>query len=132
VGRVGKLIIANRTVQRAERLAGETGADWCGLDEVTRHRPDVLINTTSVGMYPHVDACPVPPSMLRAGMVVFDAVYNPMETALLRDARRMGCVTASGFDWFVSQAAAQFETWTGRPAPRRRMAEVVRDRLSSG
>ncbi|MDP6438455.1 MAG: shikimate dehydrogenase [Candidatus Brocadiia bacterium] len=130
-GRVGKLLIANRTVQRAERLAGETGADWCGLDEVARHGPDVLINTTSVGMHPHVDACPVPPSILRAGMVVFDAVYNPMETVLLRDARRMGCVTASGFDWFVSQAAAQFETWTGRAAPRRRMAEVVRDRLSS-
>ena len=67
---------------------------------------------------------------LREGMVVFDAVYNPIETTLLRQAREAGCVATAGFEWFVAQAAAQFETWTGLAAPRERMAQVVRERLS--
>ena len=131
-GRVGRLIIANRTLSRAERLAGELGAESCSLDGIADLEPDVLINTTSVGMHPNVAACPVPPEMLREGMVVFDAVYNPMETLLLRRAREGGCVTAPGFDWFVSQAAAQFETWTGSAAPRVVMAEVLRNGLTDG
>ncbi len=131
-GRVGRLIIANRTVSRAEKLAEEVGAEACGLDEVSSLRPDLLVNTTSVGMYPRVDETPAPSSVLRPGMVVFDAVYNPMETRLLREAREAGCTTASGFEWFIGQAAAQFEAWTGLSAPRERMAEVVKKRLSSG
>jgi len=131
-GRVGRLIIANRTIPRAERLAAEVGAEACGLDAVPSHRPDIFINTTSVGMYPRVDGMPVPASVLRRGMVVFDAVYNPKETRLLREAEEAGCVTASGFDWFVGQAAAQFETWTGMPAPRDRMAAVALERLCAG
>ena len=130
--RVSEMTIANRTVSRGRDLADEVGAAWCGLDEIKAQRPDVLINTTSVGMHPNVDESPVPASMLRPGMVVFDAVYNPMETRLLREAREAGSVTASGFEWFVAQAAAQFETWTGLAAPRERMAGVVKQRLSQG
>ncbi len=131
-GKVGRLIIANRTVSRAEKLAADVRAEHCGLERIDRLRPDVLINTTSVGMYPRVDESPVPASMLRGGMVVFDAVYNPLETMLLRQARDAGCVTASGIEWFVGQAAAQFETWTGVAAPRELMAKVVMERLSRG
>ena len=129
-GRVTGMTIANRTVSRARDLASEVDARWCGLGQIAELRPDILINTTSVGMYPNLDESPVPPPMLRDGMVVFDAVYNPVETKLLRQARETGCVTASGFEWFVTQAVAQFETWTGLPAPRERMAEAVRERLS--
>jgi len=129
-GRVGRLIIANRTVWRGRKLAGEIGAEACGLHDIPALSFDILINTTSVGMHPNTDETPVAASVLRPGMVVFDAVYNPIETRLLCEARQAGCVTASGFEWFVSQAAAQFETWTGMPAPRARMAEVVRERLS--
>jgi len=130
--RAGKLIIANRTVSRGEELAAEVGATACGMDQIAHTEPDILVNTTAVGMHPNVDASPVPMSVLRRGMVVFDAVYNPIETRLLRDAAQAGCVTASGFDWFVAQAAAQFETWTGKAAPRERMAQVVRERLTRG
>jgi 3-dehydroquinate dehydratase/shikimate dehydrogenase len=129
-GRVGRLIIANRTVSRGEKLATELGATACGLDEIARFKADILVNTTSVGMHPNVNETPVPAAQLRKGMVVFDAVYNPIETRLLHEAKEAGCVTASGFDWFVAQAAAQFETWTGKPAPRDRMAQVVRERLT--
>ena len=130
IGRVRKLIIANRTLSRAQELAAAAGAEVCPFEETGSLSPDIIINTTSVGMYPKVEESPVPPSMLRAGMVVFDAVYNPIHTLLLRQAEEAGCTTASGFEWFVSQAAAQFETWTGLPAPRKRMAEVVRARLA--
>jgi 3-dehydroquinate dehydratase/shikimate dehydrogenase len=126
---IRELTIANRTVSRAQRLAEEVGADYCGLNEMKGRRPDILINTTSVGMHPNVEDIPVPPSILREGMVVFDAVYNPIETRLLREAKEAGCVTASGFEWFVAQAAAQFETWTDLPAPRQVMAQVVRGEL---
>ncbi|MFW6280098.1 MAG: shikimate dehydrogenase [Planctomycetota bacterium] len=124
------LSIANRTVERAETLAGETGGSAYGLDQLNSLDPDVLINTTPVGMHPDVDRIPVPPDILRPGMVVFDAIYNPIQTRLMREAEEAGCVIASGFDWFVSQAAAQFQTWTDRDAPRELMANVVRDELS--
>jgi len=129
-GRVKRLVIANRTVGRAQRLAAETGAEACGLEEMVRLKPEIIINTTSVGMFPGVDETPVPASMLRRGMVVFDAVYNPPRTRLLREAERAGCVTASGLDWFVGQAAAQFKTWTGLEPPVERMREALEARLA--
>jgi shikimate 5-dehydrogenase len=58
-------------------------------------------------------------------MVVFEAVYNPMRTRLLREAEAAGCLTVSGVDWFVEQAALQFEVWTDRPAPRQLMRDIV-------
>jgi len=126
---VEQLIIANRTVSRAERLAGELGVSWCGLDEITEHRPDVIVNATSVGMHPHVEQSPVPAEMLRPDMAVFDSVYNPLRTRLLKDAEAAGAVGASGINWFVGQAAAQFRLWTGREAPRDIMKEAVRSEL---
>jgi len=129
VGKVKRLIIANRTVRRAQELASELGAEFCGLHGMVDYRPDILINASSVGMSPHVDESPVPADMLRPGMVVFDAVYNPICTRLLAEAAQAGCTTASGFNWFVAQAAAQFELWTARTAPRTLMAQVVREKL---
>jgi 3-dehydroquinate dehydratase/shikimate dehydrogenase len=125
-----ELTIANRTVERARALAVETGAAYCGLDEVPHLEPDVLINATSLGMWPRTDQTPVPGEVLRPGMVVFDSVYNPMRTRLLREAEEAGAVTASGVDWFVNQAAAQFELWTGMDAPREVMEEALTSRLA--
>jgi shikimate 5-dehydrogenase len=62
-------------------------------------------------------------------MVVFDSVYNPIRTRLLAEAERAGAVTASGLDWFVNQAAAQFELWTGEQAPCQVMEEAIRRHL---
>jgi 3-dehydroquinate dehydratase/shikimate dehydrogenase len=132
-GAGASLVIANRTVSRAETLAAELGAEAVpleGLDEDVAY--DVLVNTTAVGMYPKVDDCPVRAGVLREGAVVFDAVYNPLETKLLRLAGERGCVTASGLEWFVGQAARQFELWTGREAPAGVMREVVLQRLGRG
>lgn len=121
--------VSNRTHDRAVALAGEVGCRALEVSALASAAVDVVVNTTSVGMYPNVHATPLPKEALRKGMVVFDAVYNPMETRLLREAREAGCRTVGGIRWFVSQAALQFELWTGRPAPRQVMERVVKERL---
>ena len=121
-----RVVIANRTHERAVRLAQEVGCECCPMSDIASCKAEVLINTTSVGMRPKVDETPAPRSALRRDMVVFDAVYNPPETRLIREAREAGCRTVTGIAWFVHQAAAQFELWTGRSAPRETMERVIR------
>jgi shikimate dehydrogenase len=82
----------------------------------------VLIHCTPVGMSPEIDATCVPSSFLHSGLAVMDIVYNPRQTRLLKDARAAGCKTIPGLEMFLNQAVAQFELWTGRPAP----ADVMR------
>jgi 3-dehydroquinate dehydratase/shikimate dehydrogenase len=78
---------------------------------------DLMVNTTPVGTYPDVDASPVPPDVL-TGRVVYDLVYNPSSTRLLRDAAQAGCETIGGLDMLVAQAEEQFRYWHGEaPAP---------------
>ena len=77
-------------------------------------------------MTPNVDETPFPAHALSPKTVVFDTVYNPPETRLLREAKAAGCRTISGVDMFIEQAVAQFELWTGQTAPRTRMAAIVR------
>jgi len=91
---------------------------------------DLLLNCSPVGMHPDRAASPVPAEMLRKDMVVYDAVYNPAETKLLRDARAAGCRTVAGIDHFVRQAVEQFELWTGQPAPVETMRRVVLETLT--
>ena len=90
---------------------------------------DLLLHCSSVGMHPNVEQSLVPPELLRAGLVVFDAVYNPRQTKLLREAQAAGCRTVSGLEMFLGQAYVQFELWTGQPAPRDIMRRVVEARL---
>jgi len=125
-----RLTILNRTAAKAVTLAGELGVQGGGLEGLADLACDVLVNTTSVGMHPRVQESIVPAGALHPGMVVFDAVYNPMKTRLLAEAEQAGCVTVSGVDWFVEQAALQFETWTEQPAPRDLMRRVVVENLS--
>ena len=127
--RGAQLTIVNRTASKAELLAADVGCKWRPMADLRQLTADILVNSTSVGMHPHEDASPAPDDILRPGMVVFDAVYNPIETKLLREAKARGCTTVSGFDMFVKQAAAQFELWFGRQAPVHVMAKVVRERL---
>ena len=90
---------------------------------------DLLVNTTPVGMWPQVDESPLPGSALAsaAGKVVYDLVYNPLETKLLRLAREAGATTIDGLEMLVGQACRQFEWWTSQPAPREVMAEAARE-----
>jgi len=95
---------------------------------------DLLVNTTPLGMYPHVDETPLPASEL-TGKWVYDLVYNPPQTRLMREAADAGCQTIGGLDMLVGQAQEQFQWWTGtkpiggvmREAALKRLAEFARD-----
>jgi shikimate dehydrogenase len=82
----------------------------------------VLIHCTPVGMRPNVGEACVPDSLLAPHLTVMDIVYNPLETHLLKAARRAGCRTIRGLEMFLQQAVGQFELWTQQPAP----VEVMR------
>jgi len=127
------LTITDIDMKRAESLAKEVGAVAVHSALRTPHSAlafDVVLNCSPVGMHPDVGASPVPAEMLRKDLVVYDAVYNPAETKLLRDARAAGCRTVSGLDHFVRQAVEQFELWTGQPAPAETMRRVVIEALA--
>lgn len=95
--------------------------DELHLDESTLRRvlPDaqVLIHCTPVGMAPKADTTCVPASLLHTDLSVMDIVYNPLETRLLKDAKRAGCRTIPGLEMFLNQAITQFELWTNQSAP---------------
>jgi len=123
--------IFNRTPERARDLAADAECKWRPLDEIESAEADIIINSTSVGMHPNVDETPVPASVFRRKMIVFDAVYNPAETRFLREAKEAGCLTVCGMDMFVNQAAQQFKTWTEMNPPRELMEAIVREQLVS-
>jgi shikimate dehydrogenase len=123
--------VANRTVERAEELAAEieVGATADGLESLDRVREaDVLVNATSVGM--DENESPVPADYLHGDLAVLDAVYTPIETRLLRDARRAGATTVDGAWMLLFQGVEAFEQWTGRDAPVSVMNEALRERLA--
>jgi len=88
-------------------------------------KADILVNATSVGMTPGIDETIVPFNLLKPGLVVFDIVYNPIKTRLLREAEEAGAKTISGIDMLVWQGALAFEKWTGLKAPIELMREEV-------
>jgi 3-dehydroquinate dehydratase/shikimate dehydrogenase len=124
-----RLTIYNRTVERAKELAADFGGRAAGLDELPQLAAKLVVNCTSIGMHPNVDATPVPADYLKRDMVVFDTVYNPAETLLLKQAKAKGARTIDGIAMFVNQAAAQFHLFTGQPANTDLMRKVVLDKL---
>ncbi len=121
------LTLLNRTPERARglarRITEEPGRqvivkafDEDNLTEALR-AAQVLVNTTSAGMAPRADETPVPAKLLRRDLTVFDIVYNPVRTRLLREAEAAGARVINGLDMLVWQGAIAFEKWTGRQAP---------------
>ena len=115
--------VLNRTTAKAEALAEALGAASAGpLGTLADLDYDVLVNTTSVGL--KEDVSPIAKSAIRTGSLVLDAVYDPAETRLLRDAREHNARTVPGKWWLVHQAAAQLEAWTHQQAPIEVMARA--------
>jgi 3-dehydroquinate dehydratase/shikimate dehydrogenase len=120
-----EVTVASRTLERAKQIASDVGCK--AIEWASRYRLpyDCLINATPVGMHPNVDESPFDKEHLRPYMVVFDTVYNPENTLLIKEARSVGCRTVTGVDMFVRQAAIQFRLWHGSdPRP-----DVMRDAL---
>lgn len=112
----------NETV--AAQLAEEAGAVAIPRSLVPDRSFDVLVNATPCGMVGHPQSMPLLPEEWNA-KVVFDLVYNPLDTALLQLARQRGCTVIQGVEMFVQQGARQFELWTGKPAPEAEMMRTV-------
>jgi shikimate dehydrogenase len=118
-----------RTLADDLRLKAAMTVHESCLDEATLRdvlpNTQVLIHCTPMGMFPKIHGTCVPAPLLHAGLTVMDIVYNPRETQLLKDAKAAGCRTIAGLEMFLHQAAAQFELWTGRPAPTDVMRAVL-------
>ncbi|MFB6173128.1 MAG: shikimate dehydrogenase [Halobacteriales archaeon] len=122
--------VANRTVERSADLADAVpGATGHGLDALPDLVPDadLLVNATSVGM--EEDRSVVPAGCLHADLAVLDAVYRPLDTRLLRDARAAGATTVDGAWMLLYQGVEALERWTGREAPVEAMNRALRERL---
>lgn len=128
--------ILNRTFDRALEVAehlnsvlGEGTVKPMALDDPDACRfvrkADLLVNCTPVGMHPHPDAQPIPSEWLHAGLFVFDQIYNPLETKLLRAARAVGAQWANGVKMLVFQGALSFDIWTGQTPPVQAMEATV-------
>jgi len=134
-----RVTILNRSVERARNLVDglrpQTSAElrYGGLTQLPAviDDTDVLINTTSLGMSPNVSDSPVPEGLLHGGLFVYDVVYNPVKTKLLRDAEAKGAGTLSGVKMLVYQGAEAFRMWTGAEPPVELMQRVVEDRLGA-
>jgi shikimate dehydrogenase len=120
-----KIRIYNRTVSRGEKLAAEFNCDFAPLDDLKNIDAKLLINCTSIGMYPNVDATPVPQEYLKKGMAVFDTVYNPAKTLLLKEAKKKRAKTIDGISMFVNQGLAQFKLFTNTDGNAELMRETI-------
>jgi shikimate dehydrogenase len=109
--RAGPITIYNRTAARGAALAAEFGCESGAWNERVSYADGVVVNATRVGMWPHVDESPMPAEALRPGTLVFDTVYRPATTRLLRDAQSRGARAVSGVEMFLHQAAAQYQHW---------------------
>lgn len=123
--RGAKATIASRTKSRAQYLADNFGGKC--IEWQSRHAAtDILVNCTPVGMHPNVDETPFNKSHLKTNMIVFDTVYNPESTLLLKEAKSHGCKIVSGVEMFIRQAELQFLLFTGQEASSQRMRETLK------
>jgi len=130
-----RIVIVNRTEKRAIKLVknlkknidvnaeGKNNSEIILKEETSK--ADILINTTSVGMYPSTNQSPITKSILHSDLFVFDVIYNPIETKLIRDAKGIGCKTLGGLDMLINQGVLAFEWWTNKKPNRDLMKRKV-------
>ncbi|HZD44928.1 MAG TPA: shikimate dehydrogenase, partial [Acidobacteriaceae bacterium] len=119
-----EVYILNRTPESAKELAAQAKAKVFRREQLTKTDFDVVLNATPAGMQGSKVDSLLEPEELRARLV-FDMVYNPIQTSLLRMAHEKGIAVIPGLEMFVHQGARQFEIWTGKPAPEADMRRVV-------
>ena len=124
-----KLSIVGRNPDRVRALAKACGAEPLLREHAEARTFDALVHATPLGMSPNVDECFFPNNI--PAKLVFDMVYNPMETLLLRRAREQGKTVIPGLEMFLEQAALQFEIWTGESAPRSVMGKAALEALAA-
>lgn len=124
---IASLVIAGRNPAKIRTLADEVlkvsgfNTEYVAFNdsqlEAVMSRCTILVNTTSVGMYPDIDSTPIEKKHFHQGTVVFDVIYNPRETRFLREAREAGCRTQNGLKMLLYQGLASSKLWTGVEVP---------------
>ncbi len=136
-----QIFIANRTVNKAKELSEEINnkvrkccsfVDINNIEnmKITAKNVDIIINTTSLGMYPNIEGCPIDIDLLLKKHLVTDIVYNPVKTKLLREAENKGCRIQTGLGMLINQGAEAFEIWTDKEAPVEDMKEVIKNLMT--
>jgi 3-dehydroquinate dehydratase/shikimate dehydrogenase len=123
-----RLSLTGRNPDRVRSLARVCGAEPLLPDKAEKADFDVVVHATPLGMHPKTDGCFFPDRI--PGHLVFDMVYNPLETTLLKHAAEQGAETIAGSEMFLEQATAQFEIWTGESAPRAAMERALMEALA--
>ncbi len=124
--RGAQVVVSDGAPRQAVTLAKNFNCrsiDWNARHTIT---PDLLFNCTPMGMHPNVDETPFDKHHLRPSMIVFDVVYNPESTLLVKDARNRNCTVITGIDMFVRQGCLQFKLFTGQDGPADVMRETIR------
>jgi 3-dehydroquinate dehydratase / shikimate dehydrogenase len=119
-----EVFVWNRTAETAKKLARQAKAKTIKREQIAKSSFDVIVNATPIGMRGVKPASLLEPKELNTRLV-FDLVYNPIDTPLIRMAREKGLPVVTGVEMFVYQGARQFEIWTGKPAPEEEMLRVV-------
>ncbi|KAK7319617.1 hypothetical protein RJT34_04340 [Clitoria ternatea] len=123
-----RVVIVNRTYDRARELAEVVGGDAVAISDLDNYHPEdgmILANTTSIGMQPKVDETPISKHALKHYSLVFDAVYTPKITRLLKEAEESGATIVTGLEMFIGQAYEQYEKFTGLPAPKELFRKIM-------
>jgi 3-dehydroquinate dehydratase/shikimate dehydrogenase len=128
-GSGARLAITGRNLDRVRALAKACDAESLSREQAETRMFDVLIHATPLGMFPRVDQCFFDGHI--PAKLVFDMVYNPLETLLGRKAKDQGATVIPGLEMFLEQAALQFEIWTGENAPRAVMEKAALEALAS-
>ncbi|MBN1816456.1 MAG: shikimate dehydrogenase [Sedimentisphaerales bacterium] len=126
-----KVTIYNRTLAKAEALAGQFDTRYAPLDQLINLKADIIINCTSIGMHPDVETSSVPQQVLTDSMTVFDTVYNPLETTFLKQAASVGARVVNGAEMFIRQAIAQYRLWFQALPPEDIVRRTVYSNLSN-
>lgn len=125
--------VYNRTCSKAEDLVSDLNQEFGGGNKVYElkdvKKAEILINATSAGMHPNTNEIPIDSKLLHKKLTVMDIVYTPLETKLLKEAKKVGAHTVDGVEMFVNQGAESLRIWLGTEAPREVMREAVLGKL---
>lgn len=121
-----EVFFTSRTLMRAHGLADSIGGTPIPWDRREELKVDMLVNCTPVGMHPDLENTPISADALHRETVVFETIYNPEQTLLIKNARRIGCRTISGVEMFVRQAAYQYRLFTGQEPPLELMRQTLK------
>lgn len=126
--RGGQVTIVNRTGEKAKRIAHHVqgrGYGYEALPKIAEERYDLLINTTSVGMAPHLTETPLESKFLLREATVFEVIFNPKETRLISLAKDKGCQVIYGYEMYAQQALKQLEIWLNTPLDQEAILETI-------